>query len=79
MTPVKRDQFEVVSKTEVVHKPTGARISTYEYEDPNNACSTINANWGHAGDKLESGEDYRRDDVADVACKILRELARKVA
>jgi hypothetical protein len=79
MTPVKRDQFEIVSNVEVVHKPTGARFSTYEYPDPNDACSTLNVNWACAGDRLESGEDYRRDDVGQVASDILRELARKAA
>jgi hypothetical protein len=79
MTPVDRNQFEILGKTEVIHKPTGAHLSTYEYSDPDHACSTMTVNWGRAGDKLEFGEDYRREDVASVARDILRELARKAA
>jgi len=76
MTAVTREQFEIVSDIEVLHVPTGARISTYRYPDPQNAVSSINANWGRAGDRLENGEDYSQEDVKAMACKLLLEQAK---
>jgi hypothetical protein len=78
ITPVRRDQFEFKNDVEIVHVPTGARISTYRYHNPENACSTVKVNWGKAGDRLESGEDYSREEVMQVACALLREQAKKV-
>jgi hypothetical protein len=78
MTPVKREQFKVISAREVTHLPTGASFSVYEYEDPTvDPCSTVSINWSRAGDVLPNGEDYDRNEVGRIACEILRELARK--
>jgi hypothetical protein len=63
MTPVSRDQFEIKSDVEVLHKPTGARFSTYRYDDPDLVGSDIKVNWGHAGEVLETGEDFDRQAV----------------
>jgi hypothetical protein len=77
MTPVTRDQFEMKSDIEVVHTPTGARFSTYRYDDPKNATSNLTINWGKAGDRLDSGEDYDRGEVRDMAARLLWEQANK--
>jgi hypothetical protein len=63
----------------VIHKPTGASFSTYEYDDPENVGSDIKMNWGRAGDVLESGEDYDRGEVGKIAVQLLREQARREA
>lgn len=76
MTDVTREQFDLVSDLEVVHRPTGARVSTYRYENPADACSTITVNFGRAGVRLENGDDYDRGDVVRVACELLRERAQ---
>lgn len=79
MTPVTREQFEFESNLMVIHKPTGASFSTYEYDDPENVGSDIKMNWGRAGDVLESGEDYDRGEVGKIAVQLLREQARREA
>ena len=75
MTNVMPDQFELVSDLEILHRPTGARISTYRYENPADACSTVTINWGRAVEVLESGEDFNQDDIKRVACTMLRKKA----
>jgi hypothetical protein len=77
MTPVTREQFSYKSDLEVVHEPTGANVSTYKYESPADACSTITVNWGRIGDLLEGAQDYDRWEVARVGCELLRERARR--
>jgi hypothetical protein len=79
MTPVTREQFEFESNLMVIHKPTGASFSTYEYDDPENVGPDIKMNWGRAGDVLESGEDYDRGEVGKIAVQLLREQARREA
>ena len=74
-TPVTRDQFIIESKTVVVHRPTGARVSTYEYENPEQTASTVNVNWGQAGSVLPDGRDFDQGDITYMAVIILRELA----
>jgi hypothetical protein len=64
MTPVKREQFAVISDREVKHTPTGASFSVYEYRDPAvDPCSTASINWSRGGDVLPNGDDYDRDEV----------------
>jgi hypothetical protein len=70
MTPVKREQFEHRSDLEVLHRPTGTSVSTYRYENPADACSTIKVNFG-IGD-----EEYDRWEICRVAFELLRESAR---
>jgi hypothetical protein len=77
MNEVKREQFEFLSDLEVRHVPTDARISTYRYENPDDACSTIHVNFGR--DRLENGEEYTREDIKRVACDLLRERARQAS
>ena len=61
---VTRDQFEV-SRNEVLHKPTGARFTSYPGLDKEISFT----NWSRCGDVLPNGEDYSRDDVAnDLLC-----------
>jgi hypothetical protein len=78
VTPVGRDQFQFRGDLEVIHLPTGATVSTYRYDDPAHACSTINVNFARAGERLDSGGDYDRWDVVRVACELLRERAMEV-
>jgi hypothetical protein len=77
MTPVTREQFEFESNLMVIHKPTGASFSTYEYDDPENVGSDIKMNWGRAGDVLESGEDYDRGEVGKIAVQAAKRSAKR--
>jgi hypothetical protein len=70
MTPVRREQFEFRSDLEVIHRPTGACISTFRYDNPADACSSIKVNFG-----IEDAE-YDRWEICRVACELLRESAR---
>lgn len=65
-TQVTREQFEI-SLDAVVHTPTGARFSAYRGRP-----EISNINWGRAGDVLENGEDYRREEVRAIAEQLLR-------
>lgn len=67
-------QFEFLSDLEVHHKPSGAKVSTYKYPDPNDSCSSIHANWGRA-DEL----GYDIENLKTIACDLLRERAKKLA
>lgn len=64
-TPVKRNDFEI-RENEVIHKPTGARFSAYP-----GSKEVKSMNWGRAGDVLESGADYDRDDILRCAQEFL--------
>ena len=75
MTAVDRTQFDIKNDVQVVHKPTGARFSTYPYDHPKDVEIQF-LNWGRAGDRLENGDDYEREDVRRVAHELLREQAR---
>jgi hypothetical protein len=46
MKPVKREEFEHRSDLEVLHRPTGTNVSTYWYQNPDEACSSIKVNFG---------------------------------
>jgi hypothetical protein len=70
MKPVKREEFHHKSDLEVLHRPTGTSVSTYRYDDPAHACSSIKVNFGTAG------EEYDRWEVCRVACELLRERVR---
>ena len=67
---VTREQFEL-SRHAVVHIPTGARFTAY----PNIADPHL-VNWGNAGNVLENGDDFDRNEIAQWAKAILsdREL-----
>jgi hypothetical protein len=56
-TPVKPDQFEITEKG-ITHKPTGCTFTPY----PGNP-TLGNVLDGQLGSKLQSGEDYRPEDV----------------
>ena len=62
MTKVKRDQYEW-DGNKLTHKPTGARFSRN---------SSI-VNYGNAGDILENGECYEREDVFAMAHELVLE------
>lgn len=64
-TPVKLNDFDVL-ENEVVHKPTGARFYAY----PGDA-EMKSHNWGRAGEVLESGADFDRDDIMRCAKELL--------
>jgi hypothetical protein len=70
MKPVKREEFEHRSDLEVLHRPTGTNVSTYRYQNPDEACSSIKVNFGTADD------EYDRWEICRVACELLRESAR---
>ena len=70
MAPVKKENFQIKSDVEVVHRPTGANISTYRYPNPDDACSTITVNFGP--DDFE----YDRMDIIRAAYELLRQRAR---
>jgi hypothetical protein len=65
-TPVKLNDFEI-RKDEVVHKPTGARFRAYP-----GSKEVKSMNWGRAGEVLESGADYERDDIYRCAKELLK-------
>ncbi len=69
-TPVVPSQF-AVSKHKIVHKPTKA---TFSFDTGQTTFKSIN--WGHAGEQLSTGPDYRKDDVMRVAQRLLRKLPR---
>lgn len=61
---VTREQFEV-SDEGITHKPTGYSFTPYP-GDPNSG--TVNK--GRLGDKLETGEDYRPQEVEEMARRL---------
>jgi hypothetical protein len=69
MPPVKREEFQFKSDVEVVHRPTGASISTYRYQNPDDACSSMIVNFG-------PDSEYDRMDIVRVAYELLREKVR---
>ena len=66
-TKVTREQFEILENS-VVHKPTGARFTAYPGRP-----EIDRENVGRAGDVLENGDDYRLDEIRDIAALLLRE------
>ena len=70
MAPVKKEDFQIKSDIEVVHRPTGANISTYRYPNPDDACSTITVSFGP-----DDSEDHRMD-IVRAAYELLRQRAR---
>jgi hypothetical protein len=68
MPPVKREEFQFKSDVELVHRPTGASISTYRYQNPADACSSMTVNFG-------TDSEYDRMDILRVAYELLREKA----
>ena len=69
-TPVKLADFEI-RENEVIHKPTGARLSAHPgLEEP------AWVSWGRAGEVLDTGAEYDRDDVFRVAKELLANRKR---
>jgi hypothetical protein len=66
-TKVTRDQFEV-RENEVVHVPTGARFNAFRGQG-----HVKSVTWGRAGKKMETGEEYPREEVRYVAAQLLAE------
>lgn len=58
----------------MVHKPTGA---AFGWSYPNSESDQIGFDWGKAGDVLDNGDDYDRDDVMAMAKVLLAEQRRK--
>ena len=70
MAPVKEEDFQFKSDIEVVHRPTGANVSTYRYLNPADACSTITVSFG------PDDSEYDRMDIVRAAYELLRQKAR---
>jgi hypothetical protein len=66
-TPIRRDQFEF-DKHHLVHKPTGARFSTYP-----SRTDISNVNWKMAGRVLPNGDEYDQEDLRRMAQQLLFE------
>ena len=66
MAPVKEEDFQFKSDIEVVHRPTGANVSTYRYPNPADACSTITVSFG------PDNSEYDRMDIVRAAYELLR-------
>ena len=71
MKAVRPEQFLHTSDIEVLHRPTGTSVSTRRYENPADACSSLQINFGVAD------EEFDRWEVCRVACELLRESARR--
>jgi len=69
MKAVEPEQFLHTSDLEVLHRPTGTSVSTYRYDNPADACSSIKVNFG------TSDEEYDRLEIIRVACELLRQSA----
>ena len=67
MSPIKEEDFLFKSDIEIVHRPTGANISTYRYPNPADACSTITVSFGP-----DNSEYDRMDIVRAVASPLAR-------
>ena len=52
----------------VVHMPTGA---TFAWSYPNSHSDKVSVNWKNAGDVLDDGRDFDRDDVMKGAMQLL--------
>jgi len=70
VAPVVPSQFEV-GKNKIVHKPTTA---TFSFDTGQTTFK--NVDWGRAGERLPTGQDYRKDDVMRVARQLLSKLPR---
>jgi len=70
MASIKEEDFLFKSDIEIVHRPTGANISTYRYPDPADACSTITVSFG------PDDSEYDRMDIVRAAYELLRQKAR---
>lgn len=70
MPPVKKEDFLFISDVELVHRPTGANISTNRYPNPDDACSTVTVNFG------PDDPEYDRMDIVRAAYELLRQKAR---
>jgi hypothetical protein len=69
VAPVVPSQFEV-GKNKIV-KPTKAAFS---FDTGDTTFKSVT--WGHAGEQLSTGQDYRKDDVLRVAQQLLSKLPR---
>ena len=70
VAPVVPNQFEV-GKNKIVHKPTQA---TFSFDPGQTTFKSVD--WGRAGERLSTGQDYRQDDVMRVARQLLSKLPR---
>jgi hypothetical protein len=66
MTLVTEDQFDI-EENSVVHRPTNARFSAYPGRPEGHLV-----NWGITGSVLPNGDDFDREDVANLALELLR-------
>lgn len=72
-TEAMADQFEWEGDN-LIHRPTNAR---FWWSYPNSDSDNIGINWGNAGDRLENGEDYDRENVESVAFALLAKKRRQ--
>src|SRR5688572_5637961 len=63
-------EFEFI-KNGIVHKPTNAKFTHYP-----GRTDIEWINYGHAGDVLPNGDDYDRDEIRQMAQKLLNEKQR---
>lgn len=75
VTPVVPSQFEV-GKNKIVHKPTKATFSFHTGQ-----TTFRSVDWGRAGEEASADQgsrkqDYRKDDVLQVAQQLLSKLPR---
>ena len=73
-----RTEFEVVSDTEVKHKPTGATFATARFDDmePMKGNFALRVRWGTAGERIGGREHPPPRVLEPIARALLRELAR---
>jgi hypothetical protein len=64
---VEESQFEWQGDR-VVHTPTGA---TFSWSYPNSQSEQVTVNWKNAGDVLDDGRDFDRDEVMKGAMQML--------
>ena len=68
---VLREQFEITDQG-ITHKPTGYSFTPYP-----GLPGSGNLNKGQLGNVLPSGEDYRPDDVEEMARRLWVEYVQK--
>jgi hypothetical protein len=68
--PVVPSQFEV-GKHKIIHKPTQA---TFTFLTGQTTFKSVD--WGRAGERSSTGQDYRKEDVMRVAQRLLSKLPR---
>ena len=69
-TPIVPNQFEL-GKNKMVHKPTAA---TLLFDTGDTIFKSVS--WGRAGEQLDGGQEYRKEDFMRVAQQLLVKIPR---